>query len=364
MQVSDFDFQYPEELIAQYPLPERDLSRMMVLDRTTGKILHKTFRNFPEFLQKGDVLVINDSRVFPARLIGRKETGGKIEILLLNGKSVWKCITNQTKTSKPGLKIKFGDELIGKIIGREGDELLIEFNKPELIKDVGLPPLPPYIRHARSHPPPIPPRRWKPFHLRGGMGEAGEGVVFYDKERYQTIYAQHTGSAAAPTAGFHFTAGLLAKIKDMGVVTAKVTLHVGLDTFSPVRAEDIEEHKMHGEEYFISGKSAEKIIAAKKEGRRIIAVGTTSVRALESFFNLPQHQRTNALTHQRTDLFITPSYKFHIVDAILTNFHQPKSSLVMLVSAFAGRESIMNAYSEAIRLKYRLFSYGDCMFIF
>ena len=349
MQVSDFDFQYPEELIAQYPLPERDLSRMMVLDRTTGKILHKTFRNFPEFLQKGDVLVINDSRVFPARLIGRKETGGKIEILLLNGKSVWKCITNQTKTSKPGLKIKFGDELIGKIIGREGDELLIEFNKPELIKDVGLPPLPPYIRAARQ--------KNRRSEVRCQKSEE-------DTERYQTIYAKKIGSAAAPTAGFHFTAGLLAKIKDMGVVTAKVTLHVGLDTFSPVRAEDIEEHKMHGEEYFISGKSAEKIIAAKKEGRRIIAVGTTSVRALESFFNLPQHQRTNALTHQRTDLFITPSYKFHIVDAILTNFHQPKSSLVMLVSAFAGRESIMNAYSEAIRLKYRLFSYGDCMFIF
>jgi S-adenosylmethionine:tRNA ribosyltransferase-isomerase len=367
MKLSDFDYTFSEELIATHPTPARDDSRMMVVNRSEQSVKHSSIRDFPLFLRKDDCVVINDTRVFSARLMGKKESGGKIEILLLREKSsvipakagiqnslklldprlrvddkcVWRCITNQTKASKTGQKIIFDDGLIGTIISRDGDELLIEFNKPELIEKVGLPPLPPYILKARS-------RKQE----TGGMN---------DKQRYQTIYAKHTGSAAAPTAGLHLTDKLLQKIKETGAKIATVTLHVGLDTFSPVRVDNIEDHKMHGEEYFVPEETVKSIEKARQNGGRVIAVGTTTVRALESGVS-----DSGLITDHKpltTHLFIIPGYKFRIVDCILTNFHQPKSTLLMMVAAFAGRKFILNAYNEAISQKYRLFSYGDCMLI-
>ncbi|MBI2092486.1 MAG: S-adenosylmethionine:tRNA ribosyltransferase-isomerase, partial [Deltaproteobacteria bacterium] len=271
---------------------------------------------------------------------------------------VWKCITNQTKASKAGQKIIFGDELIGTIISRESDELLVEFNKPELIEKAGLPPLPPYI-----------------LKKRGKMGRGGDGEMgrWPDRDRYQTIYAKHAGSAAAPTAGLHFTDKLLQKIKKAGAKIATVTLHVGLDTFSPVRSENIEDHKMHGEEYFIPEETVKTIEECRQNNGRVIAVGTTTVRALESFalnqfYEGDCHAEAlkglSARLAMTTNLFIAPGYKFRIADAILTNFHQPKSTLLMMVSAFAGRKFILDAYNEAISQKYRLFSYGDCMLMY
>lgn len=348
MKLSDFSYKFPDELIATEPLKDRDASRMMVVNRNEGSFKHSFVRELPSYLKKDDVVVINDTRVFPARLIGKKESGGYFEILLLSqqvdrslSRQVkWRCITNQTKTSKPGLKILFGDKLEGKIISREGDELIIEFNEPELIEKVGLPPVPPYIRAARGK---------------------GKDIAPSDVKRYQTVYARETGSAAAPTAGLHFTEKLLDEIKAVGVKLAHVTLHVGLDTFSPVRVDNIEEHKMHGEEYFVPEKTIKAIEEAKSHGGRVIAIGTTSVRALESHYS---GERTSVRAYERTNLFITPGYKFRVVDAILTNFHQPESTLIMMISAFAGREFVMKAYKEAIAQKYRLFSYGDCMLIF
>ncbi len=342
MKLHEFDYKYPEELVAKHPLNDRDASKMMVVNRASHEITHSFVKELPSFLKKGDVLVINNSRVFPARLIGKKESGGAIEILLLNrqDEKTWKCITNRTAKLKIGSKMIFAEGLECKILSREGETIDVEFNRPELIESVGLPPLPPYIRSARGK---------------------GNDVAKEDVQRYQTVYARETGSAAAPTAGLHFTDKLLENIKACGVEIAPVTLHVGLDTFSPVREENIEEHKMHGEEYFIPEESAKMIVAAKKEGRRVIAVGTTSARVLESF---AQDVGTQSPHHSSTNIFIYPGYKFKIVDAMLTNFHQPMSTLIMMVSAFAGREFIMKAYAEAIAKKYRLFSYGDCMLIF
>lgn len=346
MKLSDFDYQYPEELIATHPLPSRDASRMLVVNRSNKSLIHSNISGLPQVLKKNDLLVINNTRVFPARLVGKKESGGHLEILLLKMASEnqrvgarWRCITNQTKASNPGLKIAFDDGLVGIILSRDGNELIIEFNKPELIEKVGLPPLPPYIRAARK--------------IARSQDREIENIP--DKKRYQTIYAKESGSSAAPTAGLHFTKGLLDEIRAAGGSIASVTLHVGLDTFSPVRVENIEEHKMHGEEFFVPQETVEAIETAKKEEGRVIAVGTTSVRALESFYS--------SSTSLNTDLFIYQGYKFRIVDAMLTNFHQPKSTLLMLVSAFAGREFILKAYNEAIRERYRLFSYGDCMLI-
>ncbi len=306
MKLSDFSYEFPDELIATEPLKDRDASRMMVVDRTNGSLAHSFVREFPSFLRRGDVVVINDTRVFPARLIGKKESGGYFEILLLRkgvispGPSLerrgglpppflkggeggfgrkWKCITNQTKTSKPGLKILFGDELVGTIVARENDELIIEFNKPELIENVGLPPVPPYIRKMRGE------GRREKEEGRGKKLPSSFSLLpsSSDKERYQTIYARETGSAAAPTAGLHFTDDLLKRIGDAGAEIAKVTLHVGLDTFSPVRVKNIEDHKMHGEEYSVPQETIDIIADAKKNGGRVIAIGTTSVRALESY---------------------------------------------------------------------------------
>ncbi|PIR17865.1 MAG: tRNA preQ1(34) S-adenosylmethionine ribosyltransferase-isomerase QueA [Deltaproteobacteria bacterium CG11_big_fil_rev_8_21_14_0_20_49_13] len=363
MKLSDFSYEFPEGLIATEPMKDRDASRMMVVNRSCGTFEHSFVHELPSFLKRGDVLVVNDTRVFPARLIGKKESGGYFEILLLRPQTIdnrpkrWRCITNQTKTARPGLKILFGDELVGTFVAREGEELIIEFNDPELIERVGLPPVPPYIRKMRDNSP----------LLKDGVGAV-------DKERYQTIYAMESGSAAAPTAGLHFTDDLLKKIESLGVKLAKITLHVGLDTFSPVRVENIEEHKMHGEEYFVPEETVMVIENAKKEGGRVIAIGTTGVRALESACPLLcKEERGDVdvyptqppLTKGRsvTNLFITPGYKFRVIDAIFTNFHQPESTLLMMVSAFAGRRLIMKAYKEAIAQRYRLFSYGDSMFI-
>lgn len=351
MKLSDFNYDFPEELIATEPLPERDASRMMVMRRSDGSIVHSKVRDLPGFLAQGDIVVMNNTKVFPARLVGRKESGGYYEVLLLEmaggrgqGKE-WKCITDQTRTSRPGLRIIFKEGLVGTIKAREGEQLVIEFNDPSLIEKAGLPPVPPYIRKMRKN----------------GKGACGEAAV--DKERYQTVYARENGSSAAPTAGLHFTERLLKKIEEAGARIVYVTLHVGIDTFSPVRVENIEEHRMHGEEYSVPEETMKAVEGAKANGGRVIAVGTTSVRALESFFSQLPRPGMYAPERLRTELFIAPGYEFRVVDAIFTNFHQPESTLLMMVSAFAGREHVMKAYHEAISQKYRLFSYGDSMLI-
>jgi S-adenosylmethionine:tRNA ribosyltransferase-isomerase len=374
MQLSDFDFEYPENLIATHPLSDRDASRMMVLGRKDGSIVHSAVREFPKFLKKGDVVVVNDTKVFPARLVGKKQSGGMVEILLLKrtpspmgggqGRGGLRCITNQTARLKIGTKITFPEGLVASVVAREGEELVVEFNKPELIEQVGLPPLPPYIRAARAA-----------CHCE--RGERAKQSLD-DHTRYQTVYASKQGSSAAPTAGLHFTDRLLGEIKSCGVDIVPVTLHVGLDTFRPVREEDITRHRMHGEEYFIPGGTIEAIRATKESGGRVVAIGTTTVRALESDgMSFPRRRESPVQPwdprfrgddkprgdDKITDIFIYPGYKFKVVDAMLTNFHQPKSTLIMMVSAFAGRENILRAYKEAVAKGYRLFSYGDCMFI-
>lgn len=337
MKLTDFDYQYPEELVAQHPLERRDASKMMVLDRARGTNHHSNISKLPDFLKEGDLLVVNNSKVFPARLFGEKPTGGKVEVLLLESKdaekATWSCITTKTARLKDGVELKFSDDLTGRIV----EKGLIRFSGDlDKILKVGIPPLPPYIKREQ-----LDPSREE------------------DIRRYQTVYASNTGSAAAPTAGLHFTDKLLAAIKDRGVDIAHVTLHVGLDTFSPVRVDTIEDHEIHGEHFSITASTADAINRAKKDGRRVIAVGTTSVRTLESA-TIDGEIRT---LDGYSKLFIYPGYHFQVVDAMLTNFHQPCSTLIMLVSAFAGRERIMDAYREAIEKKYRLFSYGDCMLI-
>lgn len=317
MNLSLFQYLFPKGLIAQHPLPQRDQSRMMVMDRGHRAWEHRAIRDLPSFLDPGDLLVFNDTRVFPARLVG-----GKFEILLLkkNGAG-WKALGKPLKKIKEGMTIDFGGGLIGLITQKNADHLEIQLNQDSLIEKAGFPPLPPYIR-------------------RGAEPE--------DKDRYQSIFARHTGSAAAPTASFHFTPELMARLTAKGVETAFVTLHVSRDTFLPIRTEDITQHKMHGERFFVPKETQAKI----KQARRVIAVGTTAVRALESDWSQPE-----------TKLYITPGFEFKIVDALLTNFHQPASTLLLLVSAFAGRELILQAYAEAIARQYRLFSYGDGMLI-
>ena len=347
MKLSDFDFEYPEDLIATVPLEDRSASKMMVLDRGTRTVKHSFVRTLPDFLKSGDLLIFNDTRVFPARLLGKKDTGGKIDILLLKRVSiepcVFQCITDQTAKLKTGAKLLFENDLTAKVVGRQGDSLLVEINDPCLIEAVGHVPIPPYIRSKRA--------------------KAGSEDLILDRSRYQTIFAKTGGSSAAPTAGLHFTENLLADLRKKGVDTAAVTLHVGLDTFSPVRVDKITDHKMHGEEYIIPEETAEKIDRTKKRGGKVVAVGTTSVRALESYFQSKGSADASKEAHSRTEMFIYPGYKFGIVDAILTNFHQPKSTLIMMVSAFAGKDFIFDSYREAIKERYRLFSYGDCMLI-
>ena len=340
MNVSDFDYDLPEELIAQDPLADRSSSRLLVLDKRSGDIHHRVFRDILEELKDGDVLVLNNTRVIPARLYGKKAgTGAVIEVLLLNRKqdNTWEVLVRPGKKAREGAVIEFGDGLLkGEIVGilEEGNRLIrftYEGIFEEILDRLGEMPLPPYIRHKLQ-----------------------------DKERYQTVYAKYDGSAAAPTAGLHFTKELLEEIKQKGVQVAEVTLHVGLGTFRPVKADTVEAHHMHTEHYIIDEATARTINADKKEGRRVISVGTTSLRTLESAAGEDGLLKAG---EGDTDIFIYPGYRFKVIDALITNFHLPKSTLVMLVSALAGRDNIMKAYREAIEQRYRFFSFGDAMFI-
>lgn len=340
MDLKDFYYDLPQELIAQDPLEDRSSSRLLVLDKNTGEIEHKSFRNIIEYLNPGDCLVINDTKVIPARLMGLKEgTGAAIEILLLKRYSddVWECIVKPGRKAREGAVIIFGDGLLrGKITkvlddGNRYIQFFYEGIFEEILDKLGQMPLPPYITHKLQ-----------------------------DKNRYQTVYAKNEGSAAAPTAGLHFTKELLEEISNKGVEIASVTLHVGLGTFRPVKADRIEEHHMHTEYYMISQSEADKINNAKANGGRIVAVGTTSCRTLES---AAAEDGFIPAKNGDTDIFIYPGYKFKAIDCLITNFHLPESTLVMLVSALAGRERIMKAYKEAVDNRYRFFSFGDAMFI-
>lgn len=340
MKREDFNYELPEELIAQDPLEDRSSSRLMVLDKETGKVEHHVFREVIEYLEPGDCLVINDTKVIPARLIGSKVgTDAKIEVLLLKRgeNDVWETLVKPGKKAKPGTKISFGDGiLVGEVMDvvEEGNRL-IQFSYEgifeEILDRLGQMPLPPYITHQLE-----------------------------DKNRYQTVYAAHSGSAAAPTAGLHFTPELLKEIEEKGVNIAKITLHVGLGTFRPVKVDNILEHHMHSEFYMIDEEAAGKINQAKADGKRVIAVGTTSCRTIES---AAKEDGTVEASSGWTEIFIYPGYKFKILDCLITNFHLPESTLIMLVSALAGRDHVLAAYEEAVRERYRFFSFGDAMFI-
>lgn len=340
MKVSDFYFELPEELIAQYPLEKRDSSRLMVLDKKTGEIEHRKFHDILEYLNEGDTLVLNNTRVLPARLIGEKEeTGGKIEFLLLKRieGDKWECLAKPGRKAKVGTVFTFGEgklKAIVREIGEEGNRI-IEFKYDgifeQVLDELGQMPLPPYIHEKLE-----------------------------DKERYQTVYSKEKGSAAAPTAGLHFTEELLKEIKDKGVNIAYLTLHVGLGTFRPVKVDDVNNHVMHSEYYHLDKENAELINKTKESGNRVIAVGTTSSRTLETIGDENGRVREQS---GWTDIFIYPGYKFKIVDNLITNFHLPESTLIMLVSALAGQDNIMNAYNTAVKEKYRFFSFGDSMFI-
>ena len=340
MNVKDYDYDLPEELIAQDPLEDRSSSRLMVLDRQTGDVEHRHFTDILEYLHPGDCLVINNTKVIPARLFGVKEdTQAKIEVLLLKRKEndIWETLVKPGKKAKPGTKLVFGDGLLtAEVVDvvEEGNRL-IQFHYDgifeEILDQLGQMPLPPYITHQLK-----------------------------DKNRYQTVYAKNEGSAAAPTAGLHFTKELLQEIEEMGVKIAHVTLHVGLGTFRPVKVDTIEEHHMHSEFYMVEESEAKKINDTKANGGRVICVGTTSCRTLESATGDDGILKAGS---GWTEIFIYPGYKFKILDCLITNFHLPESTLVMLVSALAGREHILNAYQEAIKERYRFFSFGDAMFI-
>ena len=337
---SDYAFHLPGELIAQHPLDRRDDSRLLCLDRRDGAICHRRFRELPQLLRSGDVLVMNDSRVLPSRLLGHREgTGGAAELLLLEqkGKDLWETLARPGKKLRPGARVVFGEGLLtGEIVDTlEGGNRLVRFRYEgdsffAVLDRIGQMPLPPYITERLE-----------------------------DGERYQTVYSRQPGSAAAPTAGLHFTPELLEALRNKGIQTGFVTLHVGLGTFRPVKAENITDHHMHLEHYTVPEETARLVNAAKAEGRRVIAVGTTSCRTLESAW------KEGALTPGpgSTGIFIYPGYRFQVLDGLITNFHLPESTLIMLVSAFAGYESTMNAYREAVQERYRFFSFGDSMFI-
>ena len=340
MNVKDFYFELPQELIAQDPLEDRAASRLLVLDKKTGDITHRGFRDVLEYLHPGDCLVINDTKVIPARLYGvKRDTGAKIEVLLLKRreKDVWETLVKPGKKAKPGTVLDFGDGILTGTVEETVDEgnRLIRFSYEgifeEILDQLGQMPLPPYITHQLK-----------------------------DKNRYQTVYAKHDGSAAAPTAGLHFTKELLKEIQDKGVEIAHVTLHVGLGTFRPVKVENVQDHHMHSEFYIVEESEAEKINRAKQAGNRVVCVGTTSCRTVESAST--EEGLVKAGTGW-TDIFIYPGYRFKVLDALITNFHLPESTLVMLVSALAGREHILHAYEEAIKERYRFFSFGDAMLI-
>lgn len=340
MRVSDFDYELPEELIAQHPLQKRDMSRLLVYDRKSQEIHHRIFKDIGEYLRAGDCLVINDTKVIPARLYGvRKDSGGAIEFLLLERleNNKWEVLVKPGRRAKIGTRFIFGDGLlIAEVldIGKEG-ERVVQFEYEgifeEILDQIGNMPLPPYIHEKLE-----------------------------DDNRYQTVYAQHPGSAAAPTAGLHFTEELLDELKSKGINIAKVTLHVGLGTFRPVKTEIVEEHSMHAESYLVSKETADIINRCRQNGGRIVAVGTTSVRTLESVTD------DKGIIHPgqgKTDIFIYPGYRFKAVDMLVTNFHLPRSTLLMLVSAFMGREEALRVYNIAVKERYRFFSFGDAMLI-
>ena len=340
MDLKDFNYDLPEELIAQDPLEDRSSSRLMVLHKDTGRIEHKIFRDIIDYLNPGDCLVINDTKVIPARLMGIKEdTGAAIEVLLLkrNADDVWECLVKPGKKARTGARIVFGEGLlVGEIVDViEDGNRMIKFHYEgifeEILDKLGQMPLPPYITHKLQ-----------------------------DKNRYQTVYARNEGSAAAPTAGLHFTKELLEKIKEKGVNVVSITLHVGLGTFRPVKVDKIEEHHMHTETFNISKEAADTINRTRAAVGRVIAVGTTSCRTLES---AAADDGTIPARSGDTDIFIYPGYKFKAIDCLITNFHLPESTLIMLVSALAGRDNIMNAYETAVKERYRFFSFGDAMFI-
>ena len=339
MQVSEFNYNLPEELIAQTPLKKRDTSRLMVLDRSENTIEHKLFKDIIEYLKPGDVLVRNNTKVIPARIYGKKDTGANVEFLLLNriDGDIWESIVRPGNKLHIGTKVIFGNGLLeAEVLDvMPGGTRKVKFSYQgifnEILDKIGLMPLPPYIHEELK-----------------------------EKDRYQTVYAKYEGSAAAPTAGLHFTEELLEEVAKKGIEIANVTLHVGIGTFRPVKVEKIEEHDMHSEHYYIKEEDAEKINKAKKEGRRVIAIGTTSCRVLESISD-----ESGFVKEQEGDtkIFIYPGYKFKCIDGLITNFHLPESTLIMLVSAFAERDYIMRAYEEAVKNKYRFFSFGDAMFI-
>lgn len=340
MKTSDFYYDLPPELIAQDPLEDRSSSRLMVLNKETGEVSHHVFREVASFLEPGDCLVLNNTKVIPARLMGvREETGGAVEVLLLKRRAddVWETLVRPGKKARPGTKLVFGDGLLHAEVlevVEEGNRLIrfqYEGIWEEVLDRLGEMPLPPYITHKLQ-----------------------------DKNRYQTVYAKYEGSAAAPTAGLHFTQELLREVEKKGVDIAYVTLHVGLGTFRPVKVENLAEHHMHSEYYQVSGEAAEKINRAKESGHRVICVGTTSCRTVESACDENGHLEAGC---GDTDIFIYPGYRFKVLDALITNFHLPESTLVMLVSALAGREHVLSAYEEAVREKYRFFSFGDAMLI-
>ena len=339
MKVSDFNYELPEELIAQHPYDKRDEARLMVLDRRTQTIEHKIFKDIIDYLEPGDCLVINNTKVLPARLYGTKDTGARVEFLLLKRweGDFWEVMVRPGNKLRPGTKVSFGDGILkAEILDvLEGGNRKVKFEYQgifnEILDKIGLMPLPPYIKESLK-----------------------------EKDKYQTVYAKYDGSAAAPTAGLHFTEELLEKIKAKGIEIANVTLHVGIGTFRPVKVENVEEHSMHSEHFYIQSEDAAKINKAKQEGHKIIAVGTTSCRVLESVAD------ENGLVKEiegDTSIFIYPGYKFKCVDNLITNFHLPESTLIMLVSSLAGRDFIMKAYNEAVKEKYLFFSFGDAMLI-
>ena len=339
MKTSDFYFDLPPELIAQTPLERRDGSRLLTLDKATGEIRHIHFYDLPSLLRPGDCLVLNDSRVLPARLVGKRAGGGACEVLLLidRGDKVWECLVRPGKKLRTGAKVTFGDgELTAEVVGEvEGGNRLVRFDYEgiflETLERLGKMPLPPYIKAELA-----------------------------DQERYQTVYSKVTGSAAAPTAGLHFTQELLEQVQAMGVRVCYVTLHVGLGTFRPVKTEELSEHEMHSEYCVIPQETADIVNQTKREGGRVICVGTTSCRTIESW---AEEDGTLKASAGWTDIFIYPGYRFKALEALITNFHLPESTLIMLVSALAGRENVLNAYSEAVKERYRFFSFGDAMFI-
>ena len=339
MKTSDFFYELPEELIAQTPLQQRDASRLMVLSKESGQVSHRHFYDVIEYLQPGDCLVMNDSRVLPARLLGHRPTGGAVEVLLLRdlGDKKWECLCKPGRKMQPGNEVIFGDgELTATVTDvLEDGNRVVEFHYEgiflEVLERLGKMPLPPYIKAELS-----------------------------DQERYQTVYSREVGSAAAPTAGLHWTPELLDKAREKGVKTAFVTLHVGLGTFRPVKAENVLEHHMHSELCMMSRQTADILNETKRNGGRVICVGTTSCRTLESLVN---DDGTFEEKSKWTDIFIYPGYTFKAMDGLITNFHLPESTLVMLVSAFAGRDHVLNAYNEAVKERYRFFSFGDAMCI-